>query len=247
MVLIAGCVVILIGVMPPNVPPVVVITPSHVLTVATSSPPAVSSIATASEKTATSLINVPEKTWVTTTTVVTITQTSPPISISASTTTPVTTSTESNTVGTTTLAVQSIPLLVGGTVHAGQTVPISYLQITNIGQEGALLKGFWVQQNGSAPVQSVIGLTTVDDQGGSRGSVGGTEGFVLFKDGLAFAPTEITTFAPGQMRLFTIKAVLVNNVSYYRGTQLMIEVVSIDTNAKVAGSFPIRGTTWTIQ
>jgi hypothetical protein len=159
---------------------------------------------------------------------------------------PTSTSTESNTVGTTTLAVQSIPLLVGGTVHAGQSVPISYLQITNIGKEGALLKGFWVKQNGSASTTSVTGLSTVDDKGGSRGFSGGLEWSTPFKNGLAFAPTE-AFFAPGQMKLFTIKAVMTNAVSMYVGTQLMIDVSSIETTATVKGQFPIRGTTWTIS
>ena len=146
----------------------------------------------------------------------------------------------------TTLVVQSVPLLFGGVAHAGGAVPISYLQINNVGKEVATLKGFWVKQNGSASTQSVIGFTTVDDKGGSRGSAGGTEGFVLFKNGLAFAPTAVVTFAPGEMKLFTIKAVLTGDVSYYLGQQLMMDVTSIDANANVTGSFPIRGTTWTI-
>lgn len=158
---------------------------------------------------------------------------------------PVSTSTESRTVGTTTLAVQSVPLLVGGTAHAGKSVAISYLQITNIGNEGALLKGFWVKQNGSASTTSIIGLSTVDDKGGSRGSVGGIEGFTPFQNGSAFAPTD-AFFTPGQMRLFTIKAIMTNAVSAYIGTQLMIDVTSVETTATVKGQFPIRGTTWTI-
>ena len=145
-----------------------------------------------------------------------------------------------------TLVVSSVPLLFGGVVHAGGSVPVSYLQITNIGKEPVVLKGFWIKQNGSAATQSIIALTTVDDKGGSRGSAGGTEGSILFKNGLAFAPTEATTFLPGQMRLFTIKATLTNTIYSYLGQQLMIDVTSIDTNANVTGSFPIRGTTWTI-
>lgn len=158
---------------------------------------------------------------------------------------PVSTSTESHTVGTTTLAVQSVPLLVGGTVRAGQSVAISYLQITNIGKEGALLKGFWVKQNGSASTTSIIGLSTVDDKGGSRGSVGGVEGLTPFQNGLAFAPTE-AFFTSGQMRLFTIKAIMTSAISAYIGTQLMIDVELIETTATVKGKLPIRGTTWTI-
>jgi hypothetical protein len=149
------------------------------------------------------------------------------------------------TVGTTTLAIQKIPLLRGGIVRAGTSVALSYLQITNVGVEGALLKGFWVKQNGSAPGESIKSLSTVDDKGGSRGSAGGTETTTLFKDGIAFAPTD-AFFAPGQMRLFTIKATLARDVTAYVGMQLMIDVSSVDTMAAVQGEFPIRGTTWTI-
>ena len=149
------------------------------------------------------------------------------------------------TVGTTTLAVQSVPLLFGGVAHAGTAVAVSYLQITNIGTEGALLTGFWLTQNGTAPGASVIGLTTVDDTGGSRGSVGGTDGATPFQGGRAFAPTD-AYFAPGQTRLFTIKAIMSHNVSVHVGTLLMIDVTSIESSAAVAGTFPIRGTTFTI-
>lgn len=145
-------------------------------------------------------------------------------------------------IGTTTLAIQSVPLLVGGTAHAGGSVPVSYLQITNIGTECALLKGFWVTQRGSAPTQSVTGLSTVDDTGGSRGLI---EGSLLFQNGTALAPT-YALFAPGQMLLFTIKVNMALDVSPYVGTQLILEVASVESTASVRGQFPIQGTTWTI-
>lgn len=170
--------------------------------------------------------------------------TPPPVVPPIVTPPPVATTTQ--TVGTTTLSVRSVPLLVGGTVHAGETVSVSYLQITNIGKEGAFLKGFWVRQNGSAPGESIIGLSTVDDKGGSRGLNGGTEGALLFQNGLAFAPTD-AFFAPSQMRLFTIKVIMTQFISAYLGTQLMIEVSSVVTTAATKDQqFPIRGTTWTI-
>jgi hypothetical protein len=144
-----------------------------------------------------------------------------------------------------TFAVQSIPLLYGGVVHAGTAVPVSYLQITNTGTKEATLNGFWVKQNGSASPDAVIGLTTVDDQGGSRGSAGGVEGSSLFSKGVAFVPTS-AIFAPGQMRLFTIKAILTKNVAAHLGKQLALDVQSLDVSVKGNGVFPIRGTTWTI-
>jgi hypothetical protein len=156
----------------------------------------------------------------------------------------------STTVGTSgatggTFAVQSVPLLYGGEAHAGKAVPVSYLQITNTGTKEATLNGFWVKQNGSASPDAVIGLTTVDDQGGSRGSAGGTEGASLFSKGVAFVPTR-ALFAPGQMRLFTIKAILTKNVAAHLGKQLSLDVQSLDVSVKGNGVFPIRGTTWTI-
>lgn len=154
--------------------------------------------------------------------------------------------TKSSVTSATTLVINPISLLQGGVARAGSTVPVSYLQISNVGKLPASLKGFWITQNGSASTQSVVGLTTVDDKGGSRGSSGGTEGSNLFTKGVAFAPTEATTVAPGQMRLFTIKATLTANVSQFIGGQLSLVVTSVESNAKVIGTFPIRGTTWTI-
>lgn len=147
-----------------------------------------------------------------------------------------------STIGTTTLAIQNVPLLFGGTAHAGESVPVSYLQITNIGTSCTVLKGFWVKQNGSASTTAIVGLSTVDDKGGSRGL---TEGSMPFENGTALAPTD-ALFAPGQMRLFTVKAIMAHDVSSYIGTQLMISVISIETAAIVRGQFPISGTTWTI-
>lgn len=147
-----------------------------------------------------------------------------------------------STIGTTTLAIQSVPLLFGGTARAGESVPVSYLQITNIGTACTALKGFLVKQNGSASTTAIIGLSTVDDKGGSRGL---TEGSMPFENGIALAPTD-ALFAPGQMRLFTIKAIMAHDASPYVGTQLMISVISIETTAIVRGQFPIQGTTWII-
>lgn len=147
-----------------------------------------------------------------------------------------------NTKSDSTLVVSSVPLLTGGVARAGGSVPVSYLQVTNIGKETATLKGFWITQAGSS-AGAVVGLSTVDDKGGSRASTGGTT--AVFKNGAAFAPST-ATLAPGEMKLFTIKAQLANNTYSYLGQQLTIAVSGLDTNAKVSGPFPIRGTTWTI-
>ncbi len=147
--------------------------------------------------------------------------------------------------GASTLVVESVPLLSGGTARAGTSVPVSYLYIRNTGKENARLEGFWVKQNGSASTKAVIGLTSVDDKEIAHGSVGGSEGSTPFKDGLAFVPIEIM-FTPGQERLFTIRAILTDDVSSYAGAQLKIDVTGVESNASEKGTFPIRGTTWTI-
>lgn len=144
------------------------------------------------------------------------------------------------------LQVSAVPLLAGGVATAGSEVPISYLQIRNSGKESVLLQGFWVKENGSAAPRAVIGFSAIDDQGVSRGRTGGSEGSTPFKNGLVFVPA-VATFAPGEMRLYTIKGVLTSNTSAYRGQQLMIDVTALDATASVKGVFPIRGTTWTIQ
>lgn len=144
------------------------------------------------------------------------------------------------------LVISSIPLLAGGNARPGTSVPVSYLQVNNIGEDAVTLKGFRVKQNGSAPTQSIIGFSVVDDQGITRGSIGGTEGTILFKDTFAFIPIKDMLFTQKEMRLFTIKATLGKNISQYIGKQLMIDIASVETSTSPRGNFPIRGTTWTI-
>jgi hypothetical protein len=108
-----------------------------------------------------------------------------------------------------------------------------------------MLKGFWIKQNGSASLNAISGFSTVDDQGGSRDATMGAQGSALFPSGLALAPIDIY-LAPGQMRLFTIKVVVSQTVSQYIGTELKLDVASIETTGQTLGTFPIQGTTWVI-
>jgi len=142
------------------------------------------------------------------------------------------------------LKVAFIPLLFGGTAHVGQLVPVSYLQVTNQSSTTIPVAGFWVKQNGTAPDLSVIGLTTVDDKGGSRGLVGGAEGITPFKDHLAFVPVTNVLLAPGQTKLFTVKAQLSARAA--AGTTLMLDIANVDAQANLKAVFPIKGVTWTI-
>ncbi|CAN5733760.1 hypothetical protein BH11PAT2_BH11PAT2_07300 [soil metagenome] len=143
------------------------------------------------------------------------------------------------------LTASLIPLLSGGNARAGTTVPVSYLQITNVGTTTVKLSGFKLKETGSAPDVSIIGLHTVDEKGGSRGSIGGSEATTPFVNGLAEAPTS-AILAPGQMKLFTVKVQLSINAGQYMNTQVIIVVTGLDATATTRGSFPIPGTTWTI-
>lgn len=149
------------------------------------------------------------------------------------------------TVQTQILGVESVPLLLGGTAHTGASVAVLYLHVVNIGKVPATITGFRVVQNGSASTDAVSTLTVVDDAGGSRGSVGGPGEKLPFKNSVAIVPTN-TTILPGQMKLFTVKATLANNMSLYQGTQLKIDLAGVISTASIRGRLPIRGTTWTI-
>lgn len=146
----------------------------------------------------------------------------------------------------TVLAVETIPLLSGGTTRAGALVPFSYLQVLNIGKKPALLSGFTVMQSGSLPTSALRSLSSVDDTGSFVSQIEGVAGKELFKNGKAFLPTKVT-LAPGAMHLFTLKTLLAENVTAYFGTQLKLQVTGISSNAKsTLGTFPIRAVTWTV-
>jgi hypothetical protein len=159
---------------------------------------------------------------------------------------PTGTLTVSTRAANTMLAVSSINLLGGGIATAGASTPVSYLQVTNTGSSPAILQGFWVRQNGSAPTGAVIGLMTIDDRGALTGFSLGDTNAALFEGNLGFAPAA-ATLEPGERRLFTVRALLTPNTASYRGTQLMLDIASVETTGSARGSFPIRGTTWTIQ
>ncbi len=182
---------------------------------------------------------------------VTTTTTPPPVTTPSTTTTTTTTTTGSNATSDTAPSVEpfsasEIPLLSGGNATPGSLVPVQYLKLVNLGTNTTFLPGIWLKQDGTAPVSSVIGFTSTDDKGVLTGTVGGSEGSALFQNGRAFIPLN-ATFAPGQFRIFTIKAHMSNNLSASYGTNLMLDVVTVDTKGTVAGSFPIKGTTWTLR
>jgi hypothetical protein len=139
------------------------------------------------------------------------------------------------------LSVSSIPLLGGGTANAGATVPISYLQVRNVSSNSVAVKGFWVTQTGTAPDASVVAFSSVDDLGNNRTAVTSS-----LKKGKAYIPST-AVLAPGERRLFTLKAQLSPNAGMYSGTTLMLNVASVDAASSFKGSFPIQGTTWVVS
>ncbi|HYE23466.1 MAG TPA: Ig-like domain-containing protein [Candidatus Paceibacterota bacterium] len=132
-------------------------------------------------------------------------------------------------------SVSLVPLLMGGTARANQSVAISYIKVVNTSKESQTLTGVTLTQKGTAPASAVSSLTIKDDKDGSQGQVAVT--------GNSTTVPTTSVFAPGQMKLFTIKAVLAPTASAQLGKTLQYQVTGV-TGGK--GAFPIAGTTWTI-
>lgn len=145
--------------------------------------------------------------------------------------------------GSSTLVVQTVPLLSGGNVQGSSLVPVAYLQVLNIGKENAQTKGFWITQNGMAPTSVIAGFSVTDDTGTIYPQKSMNENTMFTKT--TFIPVE-STIAPGAMRLFTFKVQTIPNLSAYVGQQLKLDVTSVDTSATLQSRLPLRGTTWTI-
>lgn len=145
-----------------------------------------------------------------------------------------------NTKDATTFVVESVPLLVGGIAKKSQTIPVSYLQIINIGNKEGKVESLTVKQNGSAPFNSLTSLSVFNEQG-FISSIDASE----FKSSTIVVPVNIQIVSK-QMQLLTVKATLANNASAYNGTQLKLDVSGVTTNSKMQSKFPILGTTWTI-
>lgn len=145
------------------------------------------------------------------------------------------TSTSSSVSSSGSFSVSLVPLLMGGTARANQAVAVSYLKVVNTGKETGTLTGVTLTQKGSAPASAVASLTIKDDKDGSQGQAS--------VSGLTTTVPTTSVFAPGQMKLFTIKAVLAGNTMSHLGKTLMYDVTGV-TGSK--SGFPIKGTTWVI-
>ncbi len=134
----------------------------------------------------------------------------------------------------------SLPLLAGGSGSAGASVPVAYVKVGNPSKDAVTLQGFTLKQNGSADVSAVTSFTTSDDKGNARGTVKSA-----FKNGTSFIALD-ATLAPGEVRIYTIKANLAANLSGAAGKTLMLDVADAKTSGSITSKFPIRGTTWTL-
>ncbi len=146
--------------------------------------------------------------------------------------------------GATTIVVQSIPLLVGGVAKKNQTVGLSYLQVLNVGLKPATITGIRVKQTGTASTDAVLSLTAIDDTELAKGQVG-KEGDSPFDSDEALIPITLTLKSK-ETRLFTLKAIMADDVSDYVGDTLKLVVAGVDSRSGVKGTFPIKGVTWTI-
>lgn len=140
------------------------------------------------------------------------------------------------------LSISAIPLLSGGNAAAGASIPVAYIKVANPGKDAASIDGFTLKQNGSASTNTIASFATNDDKSGSRFT---TSGAGLFKNGSSFVGLP-ATIPPGQFRIFTIKANLNTSSGMSAGQTLMLNVASVTTGAKLGGSFPIGGVTWTL-
>jgi len=141
------------------------------------------------------------------------------------------------------IAASPITLLFGGTAARSGKVPVAYVQLENKGKKTTAIEGFTLTQNGTAAGAKISAFETADDKGGSRTMVSNKDGD-LFKGKDAYIPLK-ATLAPGQIRIFTILAVV--DKSAVVGSTLKLDVKDIKTNATVGGKLPMKGTTWTIK
>lgn len=140
----------------------------------------------------------------------------------------------------TTFVVESVPLLIGGTAKKGMTVPVSYLQVINIGKTPGNVESITLKQNGSAPTNVVTELSVFNERGLLSTHTG-----LSFVNGVATIPVTIP-LAAQEMQLLTLKATLAPELSMNVGKQMKLDVTSVATNGAMQSVFPIRGTTWTL-
>lgn len=140
-----------------------------------------------------------------------------------------------------TVYLSRIPLLIGGTGMGGASVPVAYVKVGNPSKEDVSIDGFTLTQYGSADTDAIVSFSTSDDHGGSLSTSESA-----FKNGAAFVPLT-ATLAPGEVRIYSIKAQLARSLAAHSGKTLKLDVTGADLSANISSKFPIKGTTWTLS
>jgi hypothetical protein len=143
------------------------------------------------------------------------------------------------------LVVQNVPLLSGGTVKAGNELPIAYLQIINIGENPATINGLSFRQVGNASVSTIAKLSITDQYDTLNGFVGSGTSVSPFLGDTAKVPTQIT-LASKESRLFTVRAVVSANAATNMGRSISLALLSLESNSTITSALPIYNPLWTI-
>lgn len=143
------------------------------------------------------------------------------------------------------LVVQKIPLLSGGTVKAGSGVAVAYLQVINVGTNPARLTGFSFGQVGTAPATLITGVSITDERGVARGSTGNMMSGTPFVGTNVNVPI-VTVLAPKESRLFTVRAVVSPLAIANIGQTMSLSLLALTSDARVVSTLPVVGVTWTI-
>lgn len=142
-----------------------------------------------------------------------------------------------------TVVASMIPFLTGGTAAPYNSVPVAYVRVANPSTASTTVTSITLMQNGSASASALSGFSTNDEKGGSRAMI--STNAKSFSKNLVSIPFN-AVIAPGAVAIYTIKANLAGTSGNEAGKQLQFNVASIETNGRVGGTFPIRGTTWTL-
>lgn len=144
------------------------------------------------------------------------------------------------------LVVQKIPLLSGGTVKAGSGVAVAYLQVINVGTNPARLTNFSFGQAGNAPATLITGVSITDELGVARGSAGNMMSGTPFVGTNVNVPI-VAVLAPKESRLFTVRAIVSPLAVANIGQTMSLSLLSLTSDARVVSALPVSGVVWTIS
>lgn len=145
----------------------------------------------------------------------------------------------------TTLVVQKVPLLSGGTVKVGSGVAVAYLQVINVGSAPARINSFSFGQIGNAPAAIMAGVSITDELGVARGSAGNMLSGTPFVGTTVTVPV-VAVLAPKESRLFTVRAVVASTAAASIGQTISLALLSLSADARIGSTLPLYSVTWTV-